>query len=89
MHFCFPFCLWIQIVESTVGSIALLYPLEKYGLNIINQQSFVSACERLILLETDPRELRDYGALLYHAGFYEEALHFLKYYLDAKVESTL
>ncbi|XAR63533.1 hypothetical protein NMG60_11023497 [Bertholletia excelsa] len=44
----------------------------------------LSACERLILLETDPKELRDYSVLLYHCGFYEESLQFLRYYQEAK-----
>ena len=45
----------------------------------------VSACERLILLEANPEELRDYAALLYHCSYYEEALHYLKLYNDVKV----
>lgn len=44
-----------------------------------------TACERLILLETDSKELRDYSVLLYHAGFYEESLQYLKLYLDSEV----
>ncbi|KAL1802677.1 hypothetical protein ACET3Z_031324 [Daucus carota] len=44
----------------------------------------LSACERLILLNTDPKELRDYSVLLYHSGFYEESLHYLKLYQDAE-----
>ncbi|PIM99326.1 hypothetical protein CDL12_28184 [Handroanthus impetiginosus] len=44
----------------------------------------LSACERLILLKTDPKELRDYAVLLYHCGFYEESLQFLKLYQDTK-----
>ncbi|KAH6759819.1 hypothetical protein C2S52_009758 [Perilla frutescens var. hirtella] len=44
----------------------------------------LSACERLILLKHDPKELRDYGVLLYHCGYYEEALHFLKHYQETK-----
>lgn len=46
-----------------------------------------SACERLILLEANPEELRDYAALLYHCSYYEEALHYLKLYNDVKVTS--
>ncbi|CAI9786118.1 unnamed protein product [Fraxinus pennsylvanica] len=49
----------------------------------------LSACERLILLQTDPKELRDYAVLLYHCGFYEETLHYLKLYMDTKKSSTL
>lgn len=45
----------------------------------------VTACERLILLNTDAKELRDYSILLYLCGFYEEALEFLKKYQDLKV----
>ncbi|XP_074324014.1 uncharacterized protein LOC141660933 [Apium graveolens] len=44
----------------------------------------LSACERLILLNTDPKELRDYSVLLYHSGFYEESLHYLKLYQDTE-----
>ncbi|KAF7152678.1 hypothetical protein RHSIM_Rhsim01G0124300 [Rhododendron simsii] len=44
----------------------------------------LSACERLILLEADPKELRDYSVLLYHCGFYEKSLQFLRYYQDSK-----
>lgn len=47
----------------------------------------LSACERLIFLQTDPKELRDYGALLYHCGFYKEALQYLTLYQDRKKES--
>lgn len=45
----------------------------------------LSACERLILLQTEPKELRDYGALLYHCGFYKESLHYLTVYQDGQV----
>ncbi|KAL7259212.1 hypothetical protein ACSBR1_005164 [Camellia fascicularis] len=48
----------------------------------------LSACERLILLETDPKELRDYSVLLYHCGFYEESLQFFRHYQDAKKQSS-
>ncbi|KAI8571593.1 hypothetical protein RHMOL_Rhmol01G0131900 [Rhododendron molle] len=44
----------------------------------------LSACERLILLEADPKELRDYSVLLYHCRFYEKSLQFLRYYQDSK-----
>ncbi|KZV54433.1 hypothetical protein F511_09748 [Dorcoceras hygrometricum] len=44
----------------------------------------LSACERLILLKTDPKELRDYAVLLYHCGFYAESLQYLKLYQDEK-----
>ncbi|CAO2174027.1 unnamed protein product [Urochloa humidicola] len=43
----------------------------------------LAACERLILLQHDPRELRDYAALLYHCGYYEECLHYLSSYETA------
>ncbi|KAB5573001.1 hypothetical protein DKX38_000195 [Salix brachista] len=42
----------------------------------------LSACERLILLESDPKELRDYSVLLYHCGFYEQSLQYLKLYKE-------
>lgn len=45
----------------------------------------VTACERLILLEVDSKELRDYSILLYHCGFYEQSLEFVKLYQDTKV----
>ncbi|KAA3481361.1 Transglut_core2 domain-containing protein [Gossypium australe] len=48
----------------------------------------LSACERLILLRTDPKEMRDYSILLYHCGLYEQALKFLKLYQDMKSSST-
>ncbi|KAM7511839.1 hypothetical protein LguiB_010714 [Lonicera macranthoides] len=32
----------------------------------------------------DSKELRDYGALLYHCGFYEESLHYLNLYHDTE-----
>ncbi|KAL6849959.1 hypothetical protein ACP4OV_020586 [Aristida adscensionis] len=43
----------------------------------------LAACERLILLNHDPRELRDYAALLYHCGYYEECLQYLTLYQTA------
>ncbi|XP_073027307.1 uncharacterized protein [Primulina eburnea] len=48
----------------------------------------LSACERLILLQIDPKELRDYAALLYHCGFYVESLQYLKLYQDKKESPT-
>lgn len=47
----------------------------------------LSACERLILLESDLNELRDYSILLYHCGFYQQSLHFLNLYQDTKNSS--
>ncbi|KAG9459643.1 hypothetical protein H6P81_004151 [Aristolochia fimbriata] len=44
----------------------------------------LAACERLILLGFDSHELRDYGVLLYHCGFYKESLQYLKLYLAGK-----
>ncbi|XP_033516844.1 uncharacterized protein [Nicotiana tomentosiformis] len=44
----------------------------------------LSACEHLILLQIDRKELRDYGVLLYHCGFYKEALQYLTLYQDRK-----
>ncbi|KAH7667023.1 hypothetical protein IHE45_12G032400 [Dioscorea alata] len=46
----------------------------------------LSACERLILLATDYRELRDYAVLLYHCGHYEQCLHYLKLYKTSKLQ---
>ncbi|KAF4388946.1 hypothetical protein F8388_026675 [Cannabis sativa] len=48
----------------------------------------LAACERLILLETDVKELRDYSILLYLCGFYEQSLDYLKLYQESKVPST-
>ncbi|GLT94635.1 hypothetical protein SLE2022_123640 [Rubroshorea leprosula] len=47
----------------------------------------LSACEHLILLETDPKELRDYSILLYHCGLYEQSLQYLKLYQETKSSS--
>ncbi|WOK99097.1 hypothetical protein Cni_G07809 [Canna indica] len=44
----------------------------------------LAACERLVLLDACPQELRDYAVLLYHCGFYEECLQFLKLYQTSK-----
>ncbi|XP_059434861.1 uncharacterized protein LOC132176030 isoform X3 [Corylus avellana] len=44
----------------------------------------LSTSERLILLDTDAKELRDYSILLYHCGFYEQSLQYLKLYQEAK-----
>ncbi|XP_042043960.1 uncharacterized protein LOC121789608 isoform X2 [Salvia splendens] len=46
----------------------------------------MKACERLILLKHNPKELRDYAVLLYHCGYYEEAL-FLKHYQNTKQQT--
>ncbi|KAH9658211.1 transglut core2 domain-containing protein [Citrus sinensis] len=43
----------------------------------------LAACERLILLESDAKELRDYSILLYHCGLYEQSLQYLKFYQDS------
>ncbi|KAL4367984.1 hypothetical protein GQ457_05G033340 [Hibiscus cannabinus] len=48
----------------------------------------LSACERLILLKNDPKEMRDYSILLYHCGLYDQSLKYLKLYQDAKRLST-
>ncbi|KAK9283720.1 hypothetical protein L1049_011970 [Liquidambar formosana] len=47
----------------------------------------LSACERLIQLEADFNELRDYSILLYHCGLYEESLQYLKLYQETKNSS--
>ncbi|XP_077218433.1 uncharacterized protein LOC143852742 [Tasmannia lanceolata] len=44
----------------------------------------LAACERLILLGFDYQELRDYSVLLYHCGYYEESLHYLKLYQTSR-----
>ncbi|KAK1316764.1 hypothetical protein QJS10_CPA05g00793 [Acorus calamus] len=44
----------------------------------------LAACERLILLDSDPRELRDYSVLLYHLGYYRESLQYLNLYQNSK-----
>lgn len=44
----------------------------------------LAVCERLILLETDINDLRDYAILLYHCGFYEESLLYMKLYQETK-----
>ncbi|PPS07139.1 hypothetical protein GOBAR_AA13515 [Gossypium barbadense] len=46
------------------------------------------ACERLILLKTDPKEIRDYSILLYHCGLYQQSLKYLRLYQDAKSPSS-
>lgn len=48
----------------------------------------LAACERLIILDSDPKELRDYGVLLYHCGLYEQSLQYLKMYSEEKGSST-
>ncbi|XP_021297254.1 uncharacterized protein LOC110426362 [Herrania umbratica] len=48
----------------------------------------LAACERLILLQTEPKEMRDYSVLLYHCGLYEQALKYLKLYQDTKSSSS-
>lgn len=49
----------------------------------------LSACERLIILEADSMELRDYGVLLYHCGFYKESLQYLKLYQYTEKSTTM
>lgn len=58
------------------------------GIHIFHLETvtIVAACERLILLETDVKELRDYSILLYHCGLYEQSLQYLKLYQEAKVQ---
>lgn len=51
--------------------------------------TLVAACERLILLQTEPKEMRDYSVLLYHCGLYEQALKYLELYQDTKVNFTV
>lgn len=51
--------------------------------------AIVTACERLILLDTDAKELRDYSILLYHCGFYQQSLQYLKLYQEAKAQFSI
>ncbi|KAK9051350.1 hypothetical protein SSX86_027977 [Deinandra increscens subsp. villosa] len=44
----------------------------------------LSACERLVILDADSVDLRDYGVLLYHCGFYKESLQYLNLYRDTE-----
>lgn len=46
---------------------------------------YITACERLIILKSDRKDLRDYSILLYHCGFYEPSLKYLKLYQVTKV----
>jgi len=62
-----------------------LFPQQLLMASFISCTFLVSACERLILLQHDPHELRDYAALLYHCGYYEECLHYLSSYQTAMV----
>ncbi|PIA53766.1 hypothetical protein AQUCO_00900383v1 [Aquilegia coerulea] len=43
----------------------------------------LAASERLILLDHDVDELRDYSILLYHCGFYKESWHYLSLYKNS------
>ncbi|XP_042513636.1 uncharacterized protein LOC122088431 isoform X2 [Macadamia integrifolia] len=52
-----------------------------------NMRCALSACERLILLASNSDELRDYGILLYHCGFYKESLQYLNSYQVSKNHS--
>ncbi|KAK9157398.1 hypothetical protein Scep_003972 [Stephania cephalantha] len=49
----------------------------------------LSACERLIQMEFDLDELRDYSILLYHCGFYEESMQYMKAYLTSRADKPL
>ncbi|XVE68329.1 hypothetical protein DITRI_Ditri09bG0058900 [Diplodiscus trichospermus] len=53
-----------------------------------NMRLALSACERLILLKTDPKEMRDYSILLYHCGLYELARKYLNLYQDTKSSTS-
>ncbi|KAK8661981.1 hypothetical protein V6N13_091569 [Hibiscus sabdariffa] len=57
------------------------------GFRFGDMKRALSACERLILLTTDPKEMRDYSVLLYHCGLYEQALKYLRLYQDTKSSS--
>lgn len=47
----------------------------------------LAACERLILLQTDAKELRDYSILLYHCGFFERSMEYLKLHQESESSS--
>lgn len=49
----------------------------------------LAACERLFILTTDYKELRDYAILLYHCRYYEECLHNLKLYQSSRQERDI
>ncbi|KAK8929030.1 hypothetical protein KSP39_PZI017559 [Platanthera zijinensis] len=45
----------------------------------------LAACERLIILGTGLEEIRDYAALLYHCGRYEECFEYLNLYQNSRM----
>ncbi|KAF7836218.1 Protein SirB1 [Senna tora] len=47
----------------------------------------LAACERLILLKSNAKELRDYSILLYHCGLYKQSLEYMMLYKDSKSSS--
>lgn len=49
----------------------------------------LAACERLVILTNDYKELRDYAVLLYHCGYYEECLHNLNLYQSTRQERDI
>lgn len=46
----------------------------------------LAACERLIILKCGPEQLRDYAALLYHCGYYEDCLAYLNLYQSSRMQ---
>ncbi|XP_020585835.1 uncharacterized protein LOC110028357 [Phalaenopsis equestris] len=48
----------------------------------------LAACERLIILDTEPKDLRDYAVLLYHCGQYEDCSDYLKLYQNAQISAA-
>ncbi|KAJ1685737.1 hypothetical protein LUZ63_017127 [Rhynchospora breviuscula] len=47
----------------------------------------LAACERLILLNADNKELRDYAVLLYHCGYYEDCIKYLTLFEEQETEN--
>ncbi|CAI0560214.1 unnamed protein product [Linum tenue] len=51
---------------------------------LIREFMWFAACERLVLLGSDPKDLRDYSILLYHCGFYDHSLQYLTLFEEIK-----
>lgn len=50
-----------------------------------DMQLALAACERLIILGADLKELRDYAVLLYHCGHYEDCSKYLSLYQSCRM----
>lgn len=87
VHYQVSYYIWIPVPVTYWDYINIILGYPSFN-TILIIFCLVTACERLILLEHDPKELRDYAVLLYHCGYYEEALQFLKHYRDTKVMSS-